>query len=59
MNGKLVYCLDRQLTCLDIEKGDMLWQQKEAKRPLFFNAPNEKYLYTIDEEVIKGYALEK
>ncbi|GEM_PF-1615587 len=59
MNGKLVYCLDRQLTCVDIGNGNMLWQQKEAKRPLFFNSPDENYLYTIDEEVIKGYELVK
>jgi hypothetical protein len=59
MNGKLIYCLDRQLTCVDFEKGETLWQQKEAKRPIFFNAPSEKYLYVIDEEDIRGYELEK
>ncbi|MCX6122670.1 MAG: PQQ-binding-like beta-propeller repeat protein [Ignavibacteriales bacterium] len=59
LGNKLVYCLDRQLTCVDISNGETLWQQKEAKRPLFFSAPSEKYLYTIDEEVIKGYELEK
>jgi hypothetical protein len=59
LEDKLVYCLDRQLTCVDFAKGEILWQQKEAKRPLFFNAPNEKYLYVIDEEEIHGYELAK
>jgi outer membrane protein assembly factor BamB len=59
LNGKLVYCLDRSLTSLDITTGEILWQNKEAKRPLFFNAPSEKYLYVIDEETIRGYELEK
>lgn len=58
-NGKLVYCLDRKLTCVDLVNGETLWQNKEAKRPIFFNAPNEKYLYVIDEEEIRGYELEK
>jgi hypothetical protein len=39
--------------------GATLWQEKEAKRPIFFSSPDQKYLYMIDEEVIKEYELEK
>ena len=59
LNDKIVYCLDRQMTCVDLNNGETLWQNKEAKRPIFFNAPNEKFLYVIDEEEIRGYELEK
>ncbi|MCX7985068.1 MAG: PQQ-binding-like beta-propeller repeat protein [Bacteroidetes bacterium] len=58
-NGKYVYCLDRMLTCVDVTTGEVVWKNKEAKRPLFFASPNEKYLYVVDEEKIRGYELEK
>ncbi len=59
LNGKLVYCVERWLTCVDLATGETLWKNKEAKRPILFNSPNEKYLYVIDEEEIHGYELEK
>lgn len=58
-NGKLVYCIDRQLTCVDLETGEVLWKQEEGKRPLFFVSPDERYIFTINEEIIRGYEIEK
>jgi outer membrane protein assembly factor BamB len=57
IGGKLVYCVERQFTCLDMETGKLVWQAKEAKRPRFFVSPSDKYIFSIDKEVIKGYDL--
>lgn len=56
-NNRIVYCVDRKLTCLDLTTGKILWQLKEAKRPRFFTSPDERYLFSIDEDVISGYEL--
>lgn len=54
---KLVYCVERKLTSVDIKTGATRWQAKEVKRPIFVISPNEKFIFTIDKEVIKGYEL--
>ncbi|MFH0991586.1 MAG: PQQ-binding-like beta-propeller repeat protein [bacterium] len=57
IGDKLVYCIERQLTSVDMKTGKTLWQSKESKRPIVLISPNEKYIYTIDKELIKGYQL--
>ena len=57
IGGKLVYCVERQLTCIDMETGKLVWQAKEVKRPRFLVSPSNKYIFSIDKEVIKGYDL--
>jgi len=57
IDGKLVYCVERKLTSVDLKTGATRWQSKETKRPIFVVSPNEKYIFTIDKEIIKGYEL--
>ncbi len=55
MSGKVVYCVDRKLTSIDLASGKQVWQVKEAKKPRFFTSPDRSYIFSIDEEVISGY----
>jgi hypothetical protein len=57
LNGKVVYCVDRMMTSLDLKTGKQDWQAKEAKKPRFFVSPDERFIFSIDDEVIKGYEL--
>jgi outer membrane protein assembly factor BamB len=57
MNGKLVYCVDRNMVALDLATGKKLWETKEAKAPKFFAAPDQTFLFSIDKDIIKGYQL--
>lgn len=57
IGDKLVYCVDRKLTSVELATGKTRWQSKEAKRPIFFVSPNDKFMYSIDKEVITGYEL--
>lgn len=54
---KLIYCVEKELTCVDMASGKVLWKADEAKRPIFFTSPNGKFMFTINKEVIKGYQL--
>jgi hypothetical protein len=56
-NGKVLYCVDRKMTCIDLASGKQLWQTKEAKKPRFFASPDQTFIFSIEEDVIKGYAL--
>jgi len=55
---KLVYCVERELVCLDLATGKEVWKADEAKRPIFFPSPNGKFFYSIYEERVKGYSLQ-
>jgi outer membrane protein assembly factor BamB len=57
IGDKLLYCIERQLTSVDMKTGKTLWQAKESKRPVVLVSPNEKFIYTIDKEEIRGYKL--
>ena len=57
LGGKFVYCVDRNLTSVDMKTGVAKWSAGETKRPIFLVSPNNKYIFTIDKEVIKGYEL--
>ncbi|MFA5804769.1 MAG: PQQ-binding-like beta-propeller repeat protein [Melioribacteraceae bacterium] len=57
IGDKLVYCVDRKVTSVNMKTGTTKWSADEAKRPIFLVSPNNKYIFTIDKEVIKGYEL--
>jgi len=55
--NSIAYCLDRELTLLDLNTGEKKWKVEEAKKPRFFTSPDNTQLFSIDEEVISGYKL--
>ena len=57
VNGKLVYAVDEELTCLDISTGKVVWKAEVTKTAKFFLAPDQSFLYSIDAEMIAGYKL--
>ncbi len=57
IDKKFVYCVERNLTSVDMKTGATKWTAKETKRPIFLVSPNNKYIFTINKEVIKGYEL--
>lgn len=54
----LVYSFNRQLACVNLETGKTIWQTKEGKKSKFFTSPDDKYLFSINEEVVSGYDLQ-
>lgn len=56
-NGKIVYCVDRQMTAMDLETGKVVFKVKEAKKPRFFTSPDKKFIFSIDDEIIAGYEI--
>jgi hypothetical protein len=59
VGDKIVYCVDRELTCISMRDGNNRFLLKESKRPHFILSPDSKFIISIDEdgEVIKGYEL--
>ncbi|HET9137349.1 MAG TPA: PQQ-binding-like beta-propeller repeat protein, partial [Candidatus Kapabacteria bacterium] len=57
IGNKIVYCMDRQLACMDVATGKVSWQTKEGKKAKYFTSPDDKYLFSINEEIISGYEL--
>jgi outer membrane protein assembly factor BamB len=57
IRNSIVYCLDRELTLLDLKTGVEKWKVEEAKKPRFFTSPDESQLFSIDDDVISGYNL--
>ncbi|MCX7874833.1 MAG: PQQ-binding-like beta-propeller repeat protein [Melioribacteraceae bacterium] len=57
IGDKLIYCVERMFTNLDLKTGKTIWQSKENKRPIFLLSPNEKFIYTINQDLIRGYEL--
>lgn len=55
--NSIIYCLDRELTLLDLKSGKELWKVEESNKPRFFTSPDKKQFFSIDEEVISGYDL--
>jgi putative pyrroloquinoline-quinone binding quinoprotein len=55
--NNIAYCLDRELTLLDMNTGEEIWKVEEAKKPRFFTSPDNTQLFSIDDEVISGYNL--
>jgi len=44
---------------LDMADGSTIWQAEESDKSKFFESPNKKYFFSINDEVIKGYSLTK
>jgi hypothetical protein len=59
VGDKVVYCVDRELTCISMNNGGNRFQVKESKRPHFILSLDNKFIISIDEdgEFIKGYEL--
>jgi outer membrane protein assembly factor BamB len=57
IGNSVVYCVDRKLTCIDLNTGAQRWQTKEAKKPRFFTSPDQRFLFSIDDDVVSGYSL--
>jgi hypothetical protein len=59
VGNNLIYCLDENLTLLDMAGGNSIWQAEESDESKFFTSPKEKYFFSINDELIKGYSLSK
>jgi hypothetical protein len=55
--NSIIYCLDRELTLLDLKNGNEIWKVEEAKKPRFFISPDRKQFFSKYDEVISGYNL--
>lgn len=56
-NGNIVFCVDRMMTCINLENGKVNFKVKEAKKPRFFTSPDNKFIFSIDDEIIAGYEI--
>lgn len=57
IGDRIVYCVERKMTEIDLNSGKVLWQTKEAKKPRFFSTPDNAYVFSIDDEVVSGYRI--
>ena len=58
IGSKLLYCADEKLALLDIATGKKLWENEEDKKSKFFLSPDNKSVYSINEELISAYPIE-
>ncbi len=58
IRNSIVYCLDENLVTLDLSSGVKKWQAEESETAKYFLSPSEKYIYTINDETIRGYSVE-
>lgn len=59
IGGNLIYCLDENLTLLNMTDGSKIWEAEESDKSKFFTSPKEKYFFSINDEIIKGYSLSR
>src|SRR6202008_4977020 len=52
IGGRIVYCVKRKMTLVDLNKGSVIWQNEEAKKPGFFFSPDRASVFSIDDEDI-------
>lgn len=57
LGNSIVYCLDEELVSMDLSNGSKQWSAEESEKAKYFLAPNEKYIYTINDEMIRGYSI--
>jgi len=59
VGNNLIYCLDENLVLVDMSDGNFIWKAEESDESKFFESPNEKYTFSLNDEIIKGYSLTK
>jgi len=55
VGNSLVYCSQENMVLLNISNGSKVWEAEESDKSKFFESPKQKYLFSINDEVIKEY----
>lgn len=58
IRNSIIYCLDENLVSLDLSNGNKKWNAEESVKAKYFLSPNQRYLYSINDETIRAYPVE-
>ena len=59
IGDKIVCCMSEQLMLVDLNSGEEIWSAEEDEKAKMFQSPDNKYFFSLYDEEISGYSINK